>query len=71
MFRSIPINLQLSEKSPKDMLEEEVRQVPLWLADPISDGNCPDLASRIYVFINHFLKYNQQFTHFNNKAVIL
>lgn len=63
--------LQLSEKPPKDMLEEEVKHVPLWLADPISDGNCSDLVSRIYVFINHSLKYNQQFIHFKNRTVIL
>lgn len=70
-LKCFKVLLQLSEKPPKDMLEEEVRHVPLWLADPISDGNFPDLLSRIYAFINHCPKYNQQFTHFNNRAVIL
>lgn len=46
VFQSIAIKLQHSEKPPKDTLEEEVRHVPLWLADPISDGDCPDLVSR-------------------------
>lgn len=50
VFQGIAIKLHLSEKPPKNMLEEEVKHVPLWLADPISDGNCPDLLSRVCAF---------------------